>query len=95
MNVQEVGIRIVLLFTNGLVLKKGIRLDFELMNNEAEYKDIIYGLELAHHLNIRKIKDRGDSAVVVGQMIGVFEVKEPRLKRYLIKPRLWQNVLKR
>ena len=84
-NVQEAGIEIILQFTNRLVMKEGIRLSFEVMNNKVEYKAFIYGLELARHLNIRKIEMRGDSTMVIGQMTGVFEVKVPRLKRYFNK----------
>ena len=84
-NVQEACIGIILQSTNRLVLEESIRLSFEVTNNKVEYEAFIYGLELARHLNIRKIEMRGDSATVIGQMTGVFEVKVPRLKRYFNK----------
>ena len=67
------------------MLEEGIILDFKVMNNEVEYEAFIYGLELARHLNIRKLEVRGDSTVVIDQMTKAYEVKEPQLKRYFDK----------
>ena len=85
MNAQSASIRIVLESTNGLVLKEGVRLSFKVTNNGVEYKALIYVLELARHLIIKKLKVRGDSFVVIGQMNRVCEVKEPQLKKYFDK----------
>lgn len=57
--------------------KNGLNLAFEVTNNEVDYEALIYGLALARHLSIKKLKVRGDSAVVVGHMNVVYEVKEP------------------
>ena len=80
-NVQGTGIGVILQSTNGLMLGKGIRLGFEVTNNKVEYEALIYGLELAYYLNIKKLEVRGDSVVITGQMTRVYEVKEPRQKK--------------
>ena len=84
-NVQGAVIGNFLQSTNGLVLEEGIRLGFEVTNNEAKYEAFIYGLKLARHLNIRKLEVRGNLVVVIGQITGVYEVNEPRLKKYFDK----------
>ena len=75
-NVQGVGIRIVLESRNDLRLEEGARLGFEVTNNEVEYKTLIYRLELARHLSIKKLKVEGHSTMVIGHMIGVYKVKK-------------------
>ena len=55
-NVQGAGIVIILQSANGLVLEEGIRLGFEVTNNETKYEAFIYDLELACHLNIRNLE---------------------------------------
>ncbi|KAK9814798.1 hypothetical protein WJX72_011625 [[Myrmecia] bisecta] len=48
-------------------------------NNAAEYKAVIYGLEAAKRIGVRRIKVQGDSNLVVQQVNGVWRVKEPSL----------------
>ena len=84
-NAQGAGIGIVLKSTIGLMLEESARLGIEVSNNEAEYEAFIYGLELACHLSIKKLKVRGYSVVVICQMNGVYVGKEPRLKKYFDK----------
>ena len=52
MNAQGGSIGVILQSTHVLVLEEGIKLGFEVTNNEIEYEALIYGLELAHHLKI-------------------------------------------
>lgn len=49
-------------------------------NNVAEYKALITALEEARKLGAQKIAVRGDSELVVRQMLGVYRVKHPDLK---------------
>jgi ribonuclease HI len=49
-------------------------------NNVAEYKALITALEEARKLGAKKIAVRGDSELVVRQMLGVYRVKHPDLK---------------
>ncbi|KAK9844842.1 hypothetical protein WJX74_007515 [Apatococcus lobatus] len=48
-------------------------------NNQAEYAGLVLGLEAAHCLGARKIKAFGDSKLVVNQVGGKWQVKEPGL----------------
>ena len=84
-NAQEAGVGIVMESTNRLRLEECVKLGFKVTNNKAEYEALIHGLELACHLSIRKLKVRGDSAIIDGQMNRVYKVKKLWLKRYFDK----------
>jgi ribonuclease HI len=49
-------------------------------NNVAEYKALITALEQARTLGARRIVIRGDSELVIRQMLGQYRVKNPDLK---------------
>ncbi|HEY2585375.1 MAG TPA: ribonuclease HI family protein [Tepidisphaeraceae bacterium] len=49
-------------------------------NNVAEYKALITGLQKAKELGAKKIHIRGDSELIVRQMLGQYRVKSPDLK---------------
>ena len=49
-------------------------------NNEAEYKALLYGLELALKLEVQNAKVYLDLELVSGHVNGVFEVKDKRMK---------------
>ncbi len=48
-------------------------------NNIAEYSGLILGLESAVKLNIKNILVKGDSELVIKQMLGEYKVKNPTL----------------
>ena len=49
-------------------------------NNVAEYRALITGLEKARELGAKKVIIRGDSELIVRQMLGQYRVKNPDLK---------------
>jgi broad specificity phosphatase PhoE/ribonuclease HI len=49
-------------------------------NNVAEYRGLIAGLNAAHELGARRVAVRMDSKLVVEQMKGVWQVKNPALR---------------
>jgi ribonuclease HI len=46
-----------------------VRLHFPASNNAAEYEALINGLRIAVDLRIKRLEIRGDSELVVGQVI--------------------------
>jgi ribonuclease HI len=52
---------------------------FIITNNYAEYYALIIGLEKALELNIKKIKVKGDSLLVINQINNIFKVKSDNL----------------
>jgi len=51
-------------------------------NNQAEYEALLAGLNLTYNMGAREVTCKSDSQVMVGQVNGEFEVKEPMLQRY-------------
>jgi ribonuclease HI len=49
-------------------------------NNMAEYHSILLGLLCAKSLGIQRIQAQGDSELVVKQLNGIYQVRDPKLK---------------
>lgn len=52
----------------------------ETTNNQAEYKALIGGLEMALEKGVRQLLVKMDSELIVNQMKGKYRVKDPGLK---------------
>ena len=79
------GIGVVLQSFEGDKLKHKIYLQYQATNNEVEYEALLKGLELAKSVEAKSILVLGDSQLVMGQINGMYEVKEGRMKKYLEK----------
>ena len=60
-----------------------IRLDFPTTNNEAEYKALVAGLDLAKATGAENIIVHCDSQVITSQINGDYECRNERMKKYL------------
>ena len=60
-------------------------MQYQTTNNEVEYETLLKGLELAKSVEADSILVFGDSQLVIGQVNGICEVKEDRMKKYLKK----------
>ena len=60
-----------------------VRLDFPTTNNEAEYKALVAGLDLAKAIGATSVVVYCDFQVVISQVNGDYECKEKRMKKYL------------
>ena len=79
------GIGVVLQSPEGDKLKYKARLQYQTTNNEVEYEALLKELELAKSVEADSILVLGDSQLVIGQVNGVCEAKEDRMKKYLKK----------
>ena len=77
------GIGVVLKSPEGDKLKYASRLQYQKTNNEAEYKVLLKGLELAKSVGVESIIVQGDSQLIINQVNGICEAKEDHMKRYL------------
>ncbi|XP_065621651.1 uncharacterized protein LOC136064172 [Quercus suber] len=77
----EVGV--VLQSPEGDKLKHKVRLQYQTTNNEAEYEALLKGIELAKSVEAESLLVLGDSQLIIGQVNGVFEAKEERMRKYL------------
>jgi ribonuclease HI len=67
------------------VIEKYYYLGNKLTNNQAEYKGLIYGLEMAKINKIKCLAVYGDSLLVINQMKGTFTVRSENLKQLYIE----------
>ena len=84
-NREGVGIGIIIESSSGVIIEEAFRLEKQMMNNEAEYKALIYGLELVLKLGVHNLKVLLDSELVSGQVNKTFEAKDQRMKLYCDK----------
>nr|XP_023885238.1 uncharacterized protein LOC111997386 [Quercus suber] len=82
------GIGVVLQSPEGDRLKHKIHLQYQTTNNKVEYEALLKGLKLAKSIKAKSILILRDSQLVMGQINGMYEVKEERMKKYLEKV-LW------
>ncbi|XP_070043089.1 uncharacterized protein [Nicotiana tomentosiformis] len=66
-NFKGAGLGIVLIPPSGEIIRQAIKC-YPITNNEAEYGDVIAGLELARELGIERIIIKSDLQLVVNQM---------------------------
>ncbi|GKV06462.1 hypothetical protein SLEP1_g18360 [Rubroshorea leprosula] len=76
------GAGAVLIGPDGFKSEHALRFKFQTTNNAAEYEALIYGLKLASELKVQSIQIFSDSQLVVGQVNGSCEVRDPQLGRY-------------
>ena len=71
-------------------IEHSIRLGFNASNNESEYEATLAGIELVATVLADKLMIQSDSQLVVGQLNAEYELRDPRMAKYvsLIKQRL-------
>ena len=74
---------IVIITLEGILLEHSFRLGFNASNNEAEYETLLAGLRAVSRLEARDVEIYSDSRLIVNQMQGSFEARDPRMKAYL------------
>ncbi|XP_021754890.1 uncharacterized protein LOC110720188 [Chenopodium quinoa] len=60
-----------------------LRFQFQASNNEAEYEALLAGLRMCKVAGATKVDVSSDSLLVVGQVNGDFEAREPAMMKYL------------
>ena len=79
-NPGPAGIGVVISAEDGTSLVTLGRFIGRATNNVAEYRALITAMEKAKELGARKIIIRGDSQLVIRQMLGEYRVKHPDMK---------------
>ena len=77
------GVGVVIQTTEEDKIECTIRLDIPTTNNEAEYKALVAGLDLAKAAGAKNVVVHCDSQVVISQVNGGYECNNGRMKRYL------------
>ncbi|XP_072074378.1 uncharacterized protein [Arachis hypogaea] len=76
------GAGIILKERDKVVAEQSLQFHFPASNNQAEYEALIAGLKLAISLQAKSLIAYCDSLLVVQQIRGEFQVKDPLLERY-------------
>ena len=82
-NTLEAEVGIVVITLEGIKLEYSFRLGFNAFNDEAEYEALLAGLRVVSVLGAKEVKVYLDSWLVVNQVQGSFEAKDPQMMEYL------------
>jgi len=76
------GAGVIFITPQGTSLPYSFKLDFPCTNNNVEYEALILAIKIALKLKLQKVKFIGDSLLIVNQIKGTFQCKEPLLQKY-------------
>ncbi|XP_050207651.1 uncharacterized protein LOC126657071 [Mercurialis annua] len=82
-NTAGAGAGMILRGPHKIKMQNSIHLNFPTTNNAAEYEALIGGLRMAMVVKTEYIKIQSDSKLVVNQVLGLYEVKDPEMKKYV------------
>ena len=68
---------------NKIKIRYAVKLKYNTMNNAAEYETLLIGLKLAIEVRAEHLKIFFDSQLVVNQVKGTYQVKEPSIIKYV------------
>ena len=77
------GVGLVLVSLEKITIEKSLRLGFSATNNEAEYEALLMGMMMVQKMIGKMVKVFSDSKLVVGQVRGDLEARDPRMQEYL------------
>ena len=78
-NYRRSGVRLVLTSPEGITIEKYLRLGFSATNNKAEYETLLVGMTMVQKLGGKAVEFFSDSRLVVGQVRGKLEARDPRM----------------
>ena len=82
-NQRGSGVGLVLVSPEKITIEKYLRLGFSTMNNEAKYEALLMGMMMVQKMGGKTVKVYSDSKLVVGQVRGDLEARDPRMQEYL------------
>ena len=82
---------LVLVSPEEIIIEKSLRLGFSATNNEAEYETLLMGMSMVQKMGEKIAKLFLDSRLVVGQVKGELEARDPRMQGYLNQVRHMQT----
>ena len=82
-NAKGAEAEIVIITLEGILLEHLFRLGFNASNNEAEYEVLLAGLRAVSRLEARDVEVYLDSRLIVNQVQGSFEARDPQMKACL------------
>ena len=74
---------LVMISPERITIEKSLRLGFSTSNNEAEYETLLVGMTMVQKMGGKAMEVFFDSILVVGQVQGELEARDPRMQEYL------------
>ena len=74
---------LVLVSPEKITIEKSLRMSFSTTNNEVEYEALLIGIMMVQKIGGKTVKVFSDSKLVVGQVRGDLEARDPRMQEYL------------
>ncbi|XP_055961040.1 uncharacterized protein LOC126672772 [Mercurialis annua] len=90
-NLEGSGAGVVLKGPHGVTLRSSVRFDFPASNNAAEYEALLIGLRMVNVVKAEHVTIRSDSQLVVCQILGTFEARDPEMRRYVDRVKFFLN----
>jgi ribonuclease HI len=78
----EAGVGLLFISPLGKHLRYVLRLHFPASNNVAEYEALVNGLRIAIELGVRRLDARGDSQLVIDQVMKNSHCRDPKMEAY-------------
>ena len=85
------GMRLVLISPERITIEKSLRLDFSATNNVVEYETLLVEMIMVQKMGGKAVEIFSDSRLVVGQVQGELEVRDPKMQEYLSQVRHLQS----
>jgi ribonuclease HI len=76
------GVGMLFISPLGKHLRYVLRLHFPVSNNVAEYEALVNGLRIAIELRVRRLDARGDSQLVIDQVMKNSHCRDPKMEAY-------------
>ncbi|XP_075653797.1 uncharacterized protein LOC142624160 [Castanea sativa] len=92
-NQRGLSMGLVLVSPEGLMFEKSLRLGFSATNNKAKYEALMVGMDMVQKIRGKSVQMFSDSQLVVGQVVGTLEARDPRMREYLTRVRCLQSKL--
>ena len=89
-NQRGSGVGLVLVPPKKITFEKFLRLSFSATNNEPKYEALLMGMAMVQKMGGKAVKVFLDSKLVVGQVRGDLEARDPRMQEYLCQIRSMQ-----
>ena len=77
------GVGLVMISPKRITIEKSLRLSFLAINNEAEHEALLVWMTMTQKMDGKAVEVFSDSRLVVGQVKGELEAKDPRVQEYL------------
>ena len=92
-NYKGSDVGLVLTSPEGITIEKSLKLSFSTTNNEAEYETLLVGMTMVQKLGGKAVDFFSDSRLVVGQVQGELEARDPMMQEYLNQVRHYSHGL--